>query len=81
LDLILRRNLEAPDNHAPHRSRFPREAGDNLRARHRYSVGTDDPYPWATSALDHILGTPGLSDAERVAMLGGTATKLLGITA
>ncbi len=42
-------------------------------------LGTDYPYPWTKTAVDHILGTPGLSDAERVAMLGGTAAKLLGI--
>jgi aminocarboxymuconate-semialdehyde decarboxylase len=42
-------------------------------------MGTDYPYPWTSTAVDHILNTPGLSDAERVAMLGGTATKLLGI--
>jgi hypothetical protein len=29
--------------------------------------------------VDHILATPGLSDAERVAILGGTAATLLGI--
>jgi hypothetical protein len=28
---------------------------------------------------DIILATPGLSDAERAAMLGGTACQLLGI--
>lgn len=44
-------------------------------------VGTDYPYPWTQTAVDHILSTPGLSDAERVAMLGGTAAKLLGIKA
>jgi len=44
-------------------------------------VGTDYPYPWTKTAVDHILGTTGLPDAERVAMLGGTATKLLGIKA
>jgi aminocarboxymuconate-semialdehyde decarboxylase len=44
-------------------------------------LGTDYPYPWTTTAVDHILGTPGLSDAERIAMLGGTAAKLLGIGA
>ncbi len=42
-------------------------------------LGTDYPFPWTTTAVDHILGTPGLSDAERVAMLGGTAEKLLAI--
>jgi aminocarboxymuconate-semialdehyde decarboxylase len=42
-------------------------------------MGTDYPYPWTKTSVDHILGTPGLSDAERVAMLGGTAAALLGI--
>jgi aminocarboxymuconate-semialdehyde decarboxylase len=44
-------------------------------------MGTDYPFPWTKTSVDHILGTPGLSDAERVAMLGGTAAKLLGIKA
>ena len=42
-------------------------------------VGTDFPYPWTKTAVDLILKTPGLSDADRVAILGGTAAKLLGI--
>ncbi|HZT09398.1 MAG TPA: amidohydrolase family protein, partial [Chloroflexota bacterium] len=42
-------------------------------------LGTDYPYPWTTTAVDHILNTPGLTDAERVAILGGTASSLLGI--
>ena len=42
-------------------------------------MGTDYPYPWTKTSVDHILGTPGLSDADRVAMLGGTAASLLGI--
>jgi aminocarboxymuconate-semialdehyde decarboxylase len=44
-------------------------------------LGTDYPYPWTQTAVDHILDTPGLSDAERVAMLGATAAQLLGIPA
>jgi aminocarboxymuconate-semialdehyde decarboxylase len=44
-------------------------------------MGTDYPYPWTKTSVDHILQTPGLSDADREAMLGGTAMKLLGITA
>src|SRR6266480_696282 len=42
-------------------------------------LGTDYPYPWTQTAVEHILATSGLSDAERAAMLGGTAAKLLGI--
>ena len=42
-------------------------------------VGTDYPFPWTSTSVDHILKTPGFSAAERVAMLGGTAMKLLGI--
>ncbi len=44
-------------------------------------MGTDWPFPWTTTAVDHILNAPGLSAAERRAMLGGTASKLLGIAA
>ncbi len=43
-------------------------------------MGTDYPYPWTSTSVDHILATPGLTDAQRIAMLGGTAAKLLGIT-
>src|SRR6266853_6960005 len=42
-------------------------------------MGTDYPYPWTSTAVEHILGTPGLSDAERAALLGDTACTLLGI--
>ena len=42
-------------------------------------VGTDYPYPWTKTAADLVMNTPGLSDDERLAILGGTATKLLGI--
>ena len=44
-------------------------------------VGTDYPFPWTSTAVDHVLGTPGLSNADRVAILGGTASKLLRIPA
>src|SRR5438874_6522666 len=43
-------------------------------------MGTDYPFPWTQTSVDHILGTPDLSDADRVGILGGTAAKLLGIT-
>jgi aminocarboxymuconate-semialdehyde decarboxylase len=42
-------------------------------------MGTDYPYPWTSTSVDHILATPGLTDNERAAMLGGTAARLLGI--
>jgi aminocarboxymuconate-semialdehyde decarboxylase len=42
-------------------------------------MGTDYPYPWTKTSVDHILGTPGLTDADRAAMLGDTAAKLLKI--
>jgi len=42
-------------------------------------LGTDYPYPWEDKAVDHIMNTPGLTDDERIAMLGGTAEKLLNI--
>lgn len=40
-------------------------------------LGTDYPFPWTRTAVDHILATPDLTDAERVAILGGTAARLL----
>ena len=42
-------------------------------------MGTDYPYPWTSTAVEHILGTPSLSDAERAAILGDTACELLRI--
>jgi aminocarboxymuconate-semialdehyde decarboxylase len=42
-------------------------------------LGTDYPFPWNTAPVDHILSIPGLSDADKIAILGGTAQKLLGI--
>jgi aminocarboxymuconate-semialdehyde decarboxylase len=42
-------------------------------------MGTDYPYPWTSTSVDHILNTPGFSDTERAAMLGDTAAKLLKI--
>ena len=40
-------------------------------------MGTDDPFGWTKTAVDHILGTPELTDEQRRAMLGETAAKLL----
>jgi aminocarboxymuconate-semialdehyde decarboxylase len=42
-------------------------------------LGTDYPYPWEDKPVDHVMATPGLSDDERIAILGATAARLLGI--
>jgi aminocarboxymuconate-semialdehyde decarboxylase len=42
-------------------------------------LGTDYPFPWQDKSVDHILKAPTFTDAQRAAMLGGTAAKLLGI--
>jgi aminocarboxymuconate-semialdehyde decarboxylase len=44
-------------------------------------LGTDYPYPWTQTAVDHVLSTPELSDEDRIAILGGNAARLLGIDA
>ena len=47
----------------------------------RLMIGTDYPYPWTKTAVEHILNQPGTTDAQKTAILGGTAMKLLGIKA
>ena len=42
-------------------------------------IGTDYPFPWTKTAVEEVMATPGLTDAQKVAILGGTAAKLLGI--
>jgi len=42
-------------------------------------IGTDYPFPWTSTEVDLVLSTPGLSDDDRIAILGGTAQKLMGI--
>ncbi|MDH3701351.1 MAG: amidohydrolase [Alphaproteobacteria bacterium] len=42
-------------------------------------VGTDYPFGWTSTEVDLILNTPDLSDDDRIAILGGTAARLLGI--
>lgn len=45
----------------------------------RIMIGTDYPFPWTSTEVDLVLSTPGLTDEERIAILGGTAQKLMGI--
>ena len=45
----------------------------------KVAIGTDYPFPWNKVPVDHIMSTPGLSDDDKIAILGGTAAKLLGI--
>jgi aminocarboxymuconate-semialdehyde decarboxylase len=42
-------------------------------------IGTDYPFGWTSTEVDLVLNTPGLTDDERIAILGGTAARLLGI--
>jgi aminocarboxymuconate-semialdehyde decarboxylase len=43
-------------------------------------LGTDYPFPWAYTPVDDVMSQPGLSDADRIAILGGTMSKLLRIS-
>src|SRR5258708_8812249 len=43
------------------------------------AMGTDYPFPGTETSATRSLNTPGLSDAERTSILGGTASRLLGI--
>lgn len=45
------------------------------------TIGTDYPYPWTFTSVQHVLDSPHLSDAQKAAILGGTAARLLGIAA
>jgi aminocarboxymuconate-semialdehyde decarboxylase len=43
-------------------------------------IGTDHPIPWEEHPVDHVMATTTLSEAQRAAILGGNAAKLLNIT-
>jgi len=43
-------------------------------------LGTDDPFGWTKTPVEHVMSTPELNDAQRRAILGETAAKLLGLT-
>jgi aminocarboxymuconate-semialdehyde decarboxylase len=42
-------------------------------------IGTDYPFGWTSTEVDLVLNTPGLTDDDRIAILGGTAARLLGL--
>jgi aminocarboxymuconate-semialdehyde decarboxylase len=42
-------------------------------------MGTDYPFLWTVTPVDEVFAAPGLSDDDRVAILGGTMCKLLKI--
>ena len=44
-------------------------------------IGTDSPIPWVQNPIETVMATPGLTDDDKVAILGGTARKLLNIPA
>jgi aminocarboxymuconate-semialdehyde decarboxylase len=63
---------------------FTGEALRHLVAEHGASqimIGTDYAVPWAKAPVDHVLTTPGLTDDERIAILGGNAAKLIKLPA
>jgi aminocarboxymuconate-semialdehyde decarboxylase len=43
-------------------------------------LGSDHPIPWEEHPVDHVLATTTLSDEEKIAILGGNAARLLGVT-
>ncbi|HTK35897.1 MAG TPA: amidohydrolase family protein [Caulobacteraceae bacterium] len=47
----------------------------------RMMIGTDYPFPWVDDPIETVMTTPGLSDADKVAILGGTASRLFNIPA
>jgi aminocarboxymuconate-semialdehyde decarboxylase len=43
-------------------------------------LGSDHPFVWEQHPVDNVLATASLSDDEKVAILGGNAARLLGIS-
>ena len=44
-------------------------------------LGSDFPAGWTNDSVDHILNTASLSDADKRAILGENAARLLGLPA
>jgi aminocarboxymuconate-semialdehyde decarboxylase len=45
----------------------------------RMMIGTDSPIPWTENPVETVLATPGLSNDDKIAILGGTACRLFHI--
>ena len=43
-------------------------------------LGSDHPIPWEEHPVDHVFATTTLSDDEKVAILGGNAARLFGMS-
>ncbi|HEX4329223.1 MAG TPA: amidohydrolase family protein [Burkholderiales bacterium] len=43
-------------------------------------IGTDHPIPWEDHPVEHVMATASLTPAQKAAILGGNAAKLLKIT-
>jgi predicted TIM-barrel fold metal-dependent hydrolase len=43
-------------------------------------LGTDSPFPFEEHPVDHVFATTSLSEEEKVAILGGNAARLFGMT-
>ena len=59
---------------------FTGEALRHLVAEHGSSqilVGTDYAVPWVKAPIDHVLNTQGITDDDKIAILGGNAAKLI----
>jgi aminocarboxymuconate-semialdehyde decarboxylase len=44
-------------------------------------LGSDHPIPWEEHPVEHVFATTSLSDEEKVAILGGNAARLFGMSA
>ena len=42
-------------------------------------IGTDHPIPWEEFPVERVMATQGISNADRVAILGGNAARLLNL--
>jgi predicted TIM-barrel fold metal-dependent hydrolase len=42
-------------------------------------LGSDEPYIWEQHPVDHVFATTSLTDAQKIAILGGNAAKLFGL--